>query len=74
MPRILRAEDDDVGRDMLQAVLERDGFEVVAVANVREALSIAAGTLTYCSLTCTCRTLVMVSPSAAACATPTRRQ
>jgi PleD family two-component response regulator len=39
MPRILLAEDDDVVRDMLQAVLERDGFEVVAVANVREALS-----------------------------------
>ncbi len=39
MPRILLAEDDDAVRDMLQAVLERDGFEVVAVANVREALS-----------------------------------
>jgi CheY-like chemotaxis protein len=45
MPRILRAEDDDVVRDMLQAVLERDGFEVVAVANIREALSIAAGAM-----------------------------
>src|SRR6266700_3652598 len=45
MPRILLAEDDDAVRDMLQAVLERDGFEVVAVANVREALSrIAAET------------------------------
>src|SRR5713101_4273621 len=39
MPRILLAEDDDAVRDMLRAVLERDGFEVVAVANVREALS-----------------------------------
>jgi len=39
MPRILLAEDDDAVRDMLQAVLERDGFEVVAVGNVREALS-----------------------------------
>src|SRR6266852_2501986 len=39
MPRILLAEDDDAVRDMLQAALERDGFEVVAVANVREALS-----------------------------------
>src|SRR6202048_2914799 len=39
MPRVLLAEDDDAVRDMLQAVLERDGFEVVAVANVREALS-----------------------------------
>jgi DNA-binding response OmpR family regulator len=38
MPRILLAEDDDAVRDMLQASLERDGFEVVAVANVRDAL------------------------------------
>lgn len=38
MPRILLAEDDDAVRDMLQAVLERDGFEVVAVANVCDAL------------------------------------
>src|SRR5579864_2258044 len=38
MPRILLAEDDDAVRDMLQATLERDGFEVVAVANVRDAL------------------------------------
>src|SRR3981081_763469 len=45
MPRILLAEDDDAVRDMLQAVLERDGFEVIAVANGREALSrIAAET------------------------------
>src|SRR5208283_2285774 len=39
MPRILLAEDDDAVRGMLQATLERDGFDVVAVANVREALS-----------------------------------
>jgi CheY-like chemotaxis protein len=38
MPRILLAEDDDAVRDMLQAALERDGFEVAAVANVRDAL------------------------------------
>src|SRR5260370_17752783 len=39
MPRILLAEDDDAVRSMLQAVLERDGFVVGAVANVREAPS-----------------------------------
>src|SRR5260370_20783908 len=39
MARVLLAEDDDAVRSMLQAALERDGFEVVAVANVREALS-----------------------------------
>jgi CheY-like chemotaxis protein len=39
MPRVLLAEDDDAVRDMLQTSLERDGFEVVAVANVCEALS-----------------------------------
>jgi CheY-like chemotaxis protein len=38
MPRILLAEDDDAVRNLLQASLERDGFEVVAVANVRDAL------------------------------------
>jgi DNA-binding NtrC family response regulator len=32
------AEDDDAVRNMLPAALERDGSEVVAVANVREAL------------------------------------
>jgi CheY-like chemotaxis protein len=37
--RILLAEDDDAVRDMLQATLERDGFEVVAVAGVRDALN-----------------------------------
>ncbi len=44
MLRVLLAEDDDAVRDMLQAALERDGFEVVAVAGVRAALnSIAMG-------------------------------
>lgn len=38
MPRILLAEDDDAVRGMLQVTLERDGFEVVAVSNVRDAL------------------------------------
>ena len=38
MLRILLAEDDAV-REMLQAALERDGFDVVAVAGVRDALS-----------------------------------
>jgi CheY-like chemotaxis protein len=38
MPRILLAEDDDAVRDMLRVTLERDGFEVVAVANVCDAL------------------------------------
>jgi CheY-like chemotaxis protein len=38
MPRILLADDDEAVRDMLRAVLERDGFDVVAVAGVREAL------------------------------------
>jgi len=39
MPKILVAEDDDAVRDMLRAALERDGFDVVAVSNVPEALS-----------------------------------
>jgi len=39
MHRLLLAEDDDAVRNMLQAALEHDGFEVVAVAGVREALS-----------------------------------
>ncbi len=38
MPRILVAEDDNAVRDMLHVTLERDGFEVVAVSNVRDAL------------------------------------
>src|SRR3984957_409254 len=38
MPRILLAEDDDAVREMLRATLERDGFSVVAVSNVRDAL------------------------------------
>jgi len=43
MPKILLAEDDNAVRGMLQATLERDGFEVVAVSGVREALSRIAG-------------------------------
>src|SRR5271165_771896 len=39
MPRVLVADDDDAVREMLQAALERDGFEVVAVAGVRDALA-----------------------------------
>ena len=39
MPRLLLAEDDDAVRSMLRVGLERDGFDVVAVAGVREALS-----------------------------------
>ncbi len=38
MPRVLLADDDDAVRNMLQVTLERDGFEVVAVASVSEAL------------------------------------
>jgi CheY-like chemotaxis protein len=38
-PRVLLAEDDDAVRSMLQQVLERDGFEVVAATSVKEALS-----------------------------------
>jgi CheY-like chemotaxis protein len=43
MPKVLVAEDDDAARDLLQTSLERDGFEVVAVANVSDALSRIAG-------------------------------
>ena len=75
MPRILLAEDDDAVRAMLQAVLERDGFEVVAVANVREALSrIVAESFDVLLSDLHMPTRVMVSPSSAPCATPTRRQ
>jgi DNA-binding response OmpR family regulator len=42
MTKVLLAEDDDAVRDMLRTSLERDGFEVVAVANVCEALSCIA--------------------------------
>jgi CheY-like chemotaxis protein len=38
MPKILLADDDDAVRGMLRAALERDGFDVVAVASVPEAL------------------------------------
>ena len=37
--RVLVADDDDSVRFMLQAALERDGFEVVSVMNVSEALA-----------------------------------
>jgi ActR/RegA family two-component response regulator len=36
--RLLLADDDDVVRDMMSAILERKGFEVVAVSNVADAL------------------------------------
>jgi CheY-like chemotaxis protein len=39
VPRILLADDNDAVRNMLQVTLERDGFEVVAVASVSEALA-----------------------------------
>ena len=39
MPRLLLAEDDNAVRHMLGSALERDGFEVVPVSNVREALT-----------------------------------
>jgi DNA-binding response OmpR family regulator len=37
-PRVLIVEDDDAVRSMLQEGLQRDGFEVVAASNVRDAL------------------------------------
>src|ERR1700724_3648066 len=36
--RVLVVDDDDAVRAMLQEGLERDGFEVVAASNVRDAL------------------------------------
>ena len=39
MSRVLLADDDDAVRHMLRAMLERDGFEVVAVGSVRDALA-----------------------------------
>jgi CheY-like chemotaxis protein len=39
IPRFLLADDDEAVREMLQVALERDGFEVVAVASVKDALS-----------------------------------
>jgi DNA-binding NtrC family response regulator len=42
-PRVLLADDDEAVRSMLQVALERDGFEVVSVAGVKEALSRIAG-------------------------------
>jgi DNA-binding response OmpR family regulator len=41
-PRVLIVEDDDSVRMMLQEVMHRDGFEVVAASNVRDALRIIA--------------------------------
>jgi DNA-binding response OmpR family regulator len=41
-PRLLLAEDDDAVRDMLRMALERGGFDVTAVASVREALTCIA--------------------------------
>ena len=38
VPKVLLADDDEAVRSMLQVALERDGFEVVAVANVKDAL------------------------------------
>ncbi len=38
LPRVLLVEDDEAVRGMLQQVLERDGFEVVAAASVADAL------------------------------------
>jgi CheY-like chemotaxis protein len=42
-PRVLLADDDEAVRSMLQVALERDGFEVVSVADVKGALSRIAG-------------------------------
>jgi len=38
IPRVLLADDDEAVRSMLLVALERDGFEVVAVADVKDAL------------------------------------
>ena len=38
-PRVLLADDDEAVRAMLQVALERDGFEVVAVEGVKDALT-----------------------------------
>jgi len=43
IPRVLLADDDEAVRSMLQVALERDGFEVVAVEGVKDALSRIAG-------------------------------
>jgi DNA-binding response OmpR family regulator len=42
MPRILLAEDDEAVRSMLFETLERDGYEVIAVSSVRDALQCIA--------------------------------
>jgi CheY-like chemotaxis protein len=41
-PRVLVVEDDDAVRMMLHEGLQRDGFEVVAASNVRDALRLVA--------------------------------
>jgi CheY-like chemotaxis protein len=38
IPKVLLAENDDAVRNVLRESLERDGFEVVAVATAREAI------------------------------------
>jgi len=38
--KVLLVDDDDAIRDMMTATLERKGFEVVAAANVMEALKL----------------------------------
>jgi CheY-like chemotaxis protein len=40
--RVLLADDDDVVRDMMSSSLESQGFEVVAVSGVTEALKCIA--------------------------------
>jgi DNA-binding response OmpR family regulator len=42
IPRVLLADDDDVVRDMMSSSLESQGFEVVAVSGVTEALKCIA--------------------------------
>jgi PleD family two-component response regulator len=39
IPRVLLADDDEAVREMLQVALERDSFEIVAVADKRRAQS-----------------------------------
>jgi DNA-binding NtrC family response regulator len=41
--KLLLAADNDAVRELLQTELERDGFDVVPVPNVRNALRIATG-------------------------------
>jgi PleD family two-component response regulator len=76
IPKVLLADDDEAVREMLQVALERDGFEVVAVAGVKDARSVASlkKPLTFCSPTYTCRVRAMVSRWSAPCAALTRKQ